>query len=209
MKFKKHDLLLFLLIVFYTVGIVGLSMDSYRELFLTLTPFNLLLTLALIKWMDRDFSTKGMLAFILVFVIGYGVEVAGVHTGVLFGEYTYGSPLGWKAFDVPLLIGVNWFILAYATAGVSAYLWKNWILKIGFAALLMVCLDFFIEPVAVDLDFWRWAGGLIPLQNYLMWFITALVVQFVLWRVGSKIDKKTGLYVFLIQLYFFMALNLI
>lgn len=209
MKFSKHQLLLFLLIVFYSVGIIGLSIDAYRELFLTLTPFNLLLTLALIKWVDRDFSSRGFLAFILVFLTGYGVEVAGVHTGLLFGEYSYGAPLGWKVFEVPLLIGVNWFILAYAAAGVSAYLFKNSFLKIVLGALLMVGLDFFIEPVAIELDFWQWAGGEIPLQNYIMWFVTALVVQLTLINLKSKIDKKAGLYVLLIQLYFFIALNLI
>lgn len=209
MKITKHNLLLFLLIVFYSVGIVGLNLEASRELFLSLTPFNLLLTLALIKWVDGDFSTKAIVAFVLVFLIAYGVEVAGVHTGVLFGEYTYGSPLGWKLFEVPLLIGVNWFILAYASAGISAYLFENRIMKIGFGALLMVGLDFFIEAVAIDLDFWHWAGGVIPIQNYIMWFLTALVVQWVLLQVGCKIDKKSGLYVFLIQLYFFIMLNLI
>jgi putative membrane protein len=43
----------------------------------------------------------------------------GVHTGILFGNYKYGNALGLKLNDVPILIGINWFIVVYA-CGMSA-----------------------------------------------------------------------------------------
>lgn len=206
MQLKKYTILQALLLIFYTVGIVGLSLDSSREMFLELTPLNLLLTLALIKWADGDFSVRGILAFVVVFLIGFWVEVAGVHTGVLFGEYQYGTPLGFQWLDVPLMIGVNWFILGYASAGLASYFVKNAWARILISAMLMVGLDVFIEPVAIELDFWQWAGGDIPIRNYLMWFVTALVVQGALHIIGNKKDRKAGVYVYFIQLYFFIAL---
>ena len=44
----------------------------------------------------------------------------------------------------------------------------------------MVLLDIMIEPVAIELDFWQWEGGNIPLQNYLMWFIVALFMNWII-----------------------------
>ena len=209
MKRTKTNIALLLLIVFYTVGITGLSLDFSRELFLRLTPFNLLLTLGIFFWANGKFNAVFLRSFILVFLIGFFVEVAGVKTGVLFGHYQYGAPLGWKLWNVPLLIGVNWFVLAIAALGVARYFTSKPWAQLMRAALLMVLLDVLIEPVAIKLDFWNWEGNIVPLQNYVMWFVTALVVQAVLVFSRVELDRKLGLILFGIQAYFFMALNLI
>ena len=44
------------------------------------------------------------------------------------------------------------------------------------AAALATAFDFVLEPVAVRLDYWRWRDGVIPLQNYAAWFLTAGLV---------------------------------
>ena len=44
------------------------------------------------------------------------------------------------------------------------------------AAALATAFDFLLEPVAVRLDYWRWRDGVIPLQNYVAWFLTAGLV---------------------------------
>jgi putative membrane protein len=41
----------------------------------------------------------------------------------------------------------------------------------------MTALDYFVEPVAMALGFWHWENDVIPLQNYMMWFITSLVIH--------------------------------
>jgi putative membrane protein len=206
---NKYKVFAGLLFIFYTVGIVGLSIPQARELLLQLTPFNLLLTLGLLLWMIRQNPLKQWLsALLIVFLIGFTVEVAGVHTGILFGEYRYGTPLGLKLWDVPLMIGVNWFLLAYASAGIAAYFTNNTWVRVIVASVLMVALDLAIEPVAIELDFWQWAGDEIPLQNYLMWFVTALVVQFTIKLTHLPVDKKTGAIVYAIQVYFFVGILL-
>ena len=47
--------------------------------------------------------------------LGFGVEVIGVETGLLFGDYEYGSGLGPKVLKVPMLMGVLWWILLLGT----------------------------------------------------------------------------------------------
>lgn len=170
---------------------------------------NLLLTAGLFFWGIGRKDFKIFIAAFLAFILGYIVEVTGVATGVLFGEYSYGAPLGWKLFDVPLMIGVNWFLLSFASLGIAGRLFENKMLKVIVSATLMVLLDILIEPVAINLDFWTWAEVEVPLQNYLMWFFAALVINTgVLWFVRS-IDFKTSLYIFGAQIYFFTLLNLL
>ena len=80
--------------------------------FLSLTPFNPLLTLGIFLWANRDLSKSLILSFIISFLIVFGVEVTGVHIGKLFGYYQYRTALSLKLFEVPLIIGINWFLLA-------------------------------------------------------------------------------------------------
>ena len=52
---------------------------------------------------------------LLVFLIGFSVEGIGVATAVLFGSYSYVSAFGFKLFETPIMIGVNWLFLALST----------------------------------------------------------------------------------------------
>ena len=55
-------------------------------------------------------------------------EFLGVNYGYIFGNYAYGSNLGYKIGGVPVMICVNWVILTIITADVSSYIHKNiWI----------------------------------------------------------------------------------
>ena len=55
MNFSKVNISIILLFIFHLVGVVGLSL-SFRELFLALTPFNLLLSIGLYIWANYDYS---------------------------------------------------------------------------------------------------------------------------------------------------------
>lgn len=209
MSLNKNNIALSLLVIFYSVGIVGLSHSQWQPFFLLLTPFNLLLTQGIFFYANSNFDKKLLLSFILTFIIGFGVEVAGVHTGILFGNYQYGSALGLKLFNVPLLIGVNWFLLAISTRGILEKISHNATVQITSSALLMVLLDVLIEPVAIQLDFWSWENNTIPLQNYVMWFITALVIQYILRKLKPHLNIVICLGVYITQLIFFGILNLI
>lgn len=208
MKSKKFYIVFLLLVIFYTVGVFGILNPGNNSDFLSYTPFNLILTTILLIWANGDYSKKIWMALVVIFAIGFGVEVAGVKTGILFGEYSYGKTLGTQVFDVPLTIGLNWFILSISAASIGLSIFKNKLIQVLFAAALMTGLDVLIEPVAIQLDFWSWAGGEIPIQNFVMWFVVAVVVQFILTLIKPKLEPKVGYVVFGIQVLFFLMLNL-
>ena len=193
--------------VFYTIGIVGVSITEFRSHVIVLTPLNLLLTAFLLIWGLGVFNSKLLYATGTAFIIGYLLEVIGVASGVLFGEYQYGKTLGWKLFDVPLIIGVNWLILSFSSLGIIGRFISNSFLKVVVASVLMVILDVLIEPVAISLDFWTWTEVDVPLQNYIMWFFSAILINTVVSVFLREINFRTSLVVFLAQVYFFTVLN--
>lgn len=205
---EKPYLQIWMMAVFYTVGIVGISLPEYADRFVTLSAFNLLLTAGLLIWGSPALDNQMIGAIGIAFVIGYWIEVIGVKSGVLFGEYAYGPNLGIKLLDVPLIIGVNWFILAFASYGIMRQLTNNKIAGALGAAALMTGLDVLIEPVAISLDFWSWTAEDVPLQNYLMWFLVSFIVQFIIQRISPQSSFKMSGATFIMQLIFFTVLNI-
>lgn len=206
-QFSKPQIAIALLVIIYAVGITGL-LSPYQHLFLTLTALNLALTCGLYIWANDDFSTGFKMSFISVFLIGLVVEIIGVNTGLLFGVYTYGDPLGFKILETPVMIGINWFLLSFSSYGIlKSFIGSLWI-RILLGAALMMGLDYLIEPVAIHLDFWTWESIEVPLQNYLMWFLTAAVVHWVLNLINARTDRFLSFGIFGLQFVFFLTLKL-
>lgn len=207
MNYSKVNISIVILFIFHMVGVVGISSD-YKDLFLGLTPLNLLLSLGLFIWANNDFSIQFYKVMAILFALGFLVEVIGVSTGVLFGEYTYGATLGYKLFETPLMIGVNWILLSLASFGVSSFFLKKQLPIILLSTLLMVLMDVLIEPIAISLDFWTWALGDIPLQNYVMWFFVSLIMNALISFNRLKIDYRISFGLLLSQILFFTLLSL-
>jgi len=207
MNYSKVNIVIVVLLIFHLVGVWGLS-SSYQALFLELTPFNLLLSLALFIWANNDFSFESFKMTVVLFFIGFFVEVVGVNTALLFGEYSYGKTLGTKLMDTPLIIGVNWILLAFSSFSVSSYFLKNKTLIILLSSVIMVMMDVLIEPIAISLDFWTWAGGEIPLQNYVMWFLVSLIMNALISFARLTFDYRLSFGLLLSQILFFTLLPL-
>lgn len=207
-KYKKHALPLavVVLVIFHAVGLWGLLFSGEPVYFQRLTPMNLLLTNALLFSFHRRWNVAFLLFAAVVFLVGFFSEIIGIHTGLLFGNYSYGAALGLKLWEVPLLIGLNWLMLVYITGHISNYTGLHWAAKAFVGALLMVLLDFFIEPVAVRYDFWSWQNGHIPFSNYIGWFAVALLLH--LYFQKGNFFKRNGLapYVYAVQFLFFICL---
>jgi len=203
MSWTKVNIIIILLSILHLVGGVALSMDSVKSIFLALTPFNLALTFGLLIWANDDFSFNFFKIISVLFLIGFFVEVLGVYSGLLFGEYHYGKTLGFQFLEVPLIIGVNWVMLVLSSFAVSSYFVSNSILKVVLSSIIMVFLDLMIEPVAIRLDFWYWQAEVIPLQNYLMWFIVALLMNWILTFNRFRFNVKLGFGLLISQVLFF------
>lgn len=175
----------YVFIIFLIVGAVGM-ITNYNTYFEGLSFYNLLLTFTLLL-----FSVKFNPIFIKfltsLFLIGFTAEVIGVHTNLLFGNYSYVKNLGPKILDVPVMIGINWAVLSFGAWSIVKDLKFNSTLKFGLAALIMVLFDIVMEPVAIELDFWKWNLDQIPVLNYLTWFLISYIQMIVISK--SKIEN--------------------
>ena len=199
------------LVILYSVGILGFSFPIIPH-FAHLTPLNLAISLILVLWYEPAKTTTFWRWAFFTAILGYTVEAIGVGTGLIFGQYQYGPVLGFKLFDTPLSIAINWLLLAYAAAIVSGYMLSeaySFVLRAALAAVLMVALDVLIEPIAVKTNMWTWAGDVIPLQNYVGWFVVSFIIQTLFFRFHKPAKNKVAVVLLVLQYAFFAILNLI
>ncbi len=192
-----------LLISMHIAGIIGLLHPFTRPLFLALVPFNLVVTAGLLFMFHRDYRLSFVLFCLLAFAAGFAVEVAGVHTGLIFGSYSYGSTLGIRQWEVPLLIGLNWLVLIYCTGNITERMIPVSLARPFVGAALMVLLDLFIEPVAVRYGFWEWHSAQIPLRNYVGWYLTSLLLLTLFQALPFRKENQLAPWVYAMQLVFF------
>jgi bisanhydrobacterioruberin hydratase len=181
----KTGLLYFLCLVYFC-GVVGMQ-SQYSAWFVAMTPLSLLLSYCVMALHHERPAEQTAWYIALAWLVGYFVEVLGVNTGFPFGRYAYGTVLGPKLWNTPMLIGVNWTIMTYC----SFYMVQRWLPKqtplLVFAlvaAFAPTLIDVIIEPVAIRFGMWSWLDtGTPPLQNYLGWYVTSFVlaVFFRLW----------------------------
>lgn len=205
---NRFQISVFLLTVVYTVGIVTVLL-GHADSLMQLTPYNLLFASAIMLYNAEGMGKKYLAWFAIVAVAGYSIELIGILTGIIFGDYFYGEGLGFKLFDVPLIIGLNWAILVFATAAmVFRFPWPAW-LKAAVAASIMVAYDILLESIAIRFDFWSWAGEIIPLQNYLAWWIIAFLMLLGAFHIVDNLKNRLAIYVIGIQTLFFIIIHLV
>ncbi|HSH04049.1 MAG TPA: carotenoid biosynthesis protein [Anaerolineae bacterium] len=116
----------------------------------------------------------------LISLITFTAEYIGTHTGLLFGAYTYTDRLQPQLGQVPLLIPLAWFMMLLPAAATIHHLNLPRHYAIPLAALALTSWDLLLDPQMVSWDLWQWHNpGLyfgIPLQNFLGWFLTALLL---------------------------------
>ena len=198
-----------ILLLFYFFGLLGICIPTTRDLFITLTPLNLFITLVIFYKVNNDYSKRFLMLSFLVFILGFSVEGIGVATGVLFGSYSYGSAFGFKLFETPIMIGVNWLFLALSTYGIVQFFTNKGVWLILLPPVLMTSLDLLVEPVAMKLGFWSWKNHIIPLQNYAMWFLTSIFIHGIIYLFKPKINAKISFIIIGVSALFFGFLNIL
>ena len=196
------------LFVIYFVGMTAISLSFLKDVFIQLTPYTLLVSALILLVFHRKWDYSNLIVVITIVLAGYFVEVLGVHTGTVFGAYSYGPVLGMKVWSVPLIIALNWLILIYCSYFMALKLFPQALPKIAATAVLMVIMDLLIEPVAIGLTMWTWEDGSPSLQNYGAWFVISLIFAGLLHLM--KIEPKNPMagYLFFYLLMFFGVLNL-
>ncbi len=220
---SKYQIATFIAILFHTIGLIGLL--SFNSSFiLQSTPFNLLLSGSLLVWTQNEKNRYFYFFIAVSFVVGFSAEAIGVNTGLLFGNYSYGKALGFQWQKVPLVIGVNWFIVLYCS-GISIHTLLTKVIKqvsiktmapppvlkaisvIADGATLAVLFDWLMEPVAIKLGFWQWADNDIPVYNYICWITISALLLTVFHFCKFNKQNKFAVNLLLIQVMFFLLLR--
>jgi len=206
LKTKPYVAVILLLAVFYAVGLAGLFYTPTKSIIIFLIPYTILMNFVLMMLFHKGWTKRFILISALIAIAGFMVEAVGVSTGVVFGEYSYGSRMGIKIFDTPLLIGINWVFVVYAAYVITRYIQSFWWIKAAIGATLLVLYDFLLEPFAMSYDMWDWAGGAVPVQNYLAWFILSFIFLSLYLKSGIEIRNKMAIPIVFIQSCFFLVL---
>ena len=196
-------------LLFYAIGLIGFILPFSREIFSAITPFAMLLGIYLLAVYHTDYNRKAMIAFSIIFLLGFSVEAIGVNTGAVFGSYTYLGAMGIKVWGTPLIIGLNWLFLSYTATSIldEAKLpaWTVYFL----APLLMVAYDFFLEKSAPVLDMWYWDGDTVPFRNYVAWYMIGFLCVAILKMFGVNTQNILSKLLYFVQFLFFVLLSII
>jgi len=222
-QFSRYQVATAIAVLFHVIGFCGILFFE-RTGFVQSTPANLLLMLALLVWTQQGKGRGFWLFFFVCFLAGMCVEIAGVHTGWLFGHYFYGNVLGYKILDTPLIIGVNWFVVVFCSGAAVELLATRLqpavlgsengkaraiLLKTIAGALLTVFFDWLMEPVAIQLHYWQWQpAGSIPLYNYFCWFMVSALLLLFFYRGAFNRQNIFAVNLLVLQVVFFLLLRL-
>ena len=203
----KLKISIIILIAFYASGVIGILTNNQTIDFLSLTPLNLLVNATLLLINHQNGTIKQWLVFFIIAVVGYFIEVVGVTSGLIFGNYVYKTTLGWKFLETPLIIGINWMLLSCAVVYSIGNKIKS---EIGIAfvsACILVALDILIEPVAVKYDFWTWEQTIVPLKNYIAWFVISFILCYAVSHFKGESKNNLAPYLLILQFIFFGIFN--
>jgi putative membrane protein len=205
----KLKISIVILLAFYISGVIGILTHNQTIDFLSLTPLNLLVTAFLLLINHQNGTKLQWLVFFIVAVVGYSVELLGVSTGVIFGDYVYKTTLGWKLFETPLIIGVNWMILTYAAVYTVGIKIKNTTAIALLSAFILVILDLLIEPVAIKYDFWAWDQVVVPIKNYVAWFVISFFLCYPVAHYKNLAVNNFAPFLLMMQFVFFGIFNIV
>lgn len=203
---KKDNLYIYVLLIFHSIGLF----IFYFFPSLVSLAYVTLLVCGAVLFLSETNKRKAFPIYLIIFVLGFTIEYIGIHTQLLFGNYTYQTAMGYKLGEVPLVIGVNWF--AIVVSSVSLVRWipikiNIWVTSL-LAAFLCTLMDFIIEPVAVKFDFWSWEDNHIPLSNYFDWFIFSFIFAWIYARQKFNVNKS-AVVLYFIWIVFFSVIKLI
>lgn len=212
-------------ILFHVIGIAGILFAEDKTFFISATPFHLVLMGVLLVYTQKNPNQPFYIALFLSLLIGFLVESIGVHTGLLFGQYSYGEILGIKIWEVPLLIGINWWMVMSGSANMMEKLWQvlgkkeldtafqhsiwKTISFIIDGAVIATFFDWVMEPVAIKLGYWHWIGlDIPPGYNYLCWFLISSLILWIIQLCKYEKDNAFGMHLLMIQFTYFAILRL-
>lgn len=114
-------------------------------------------------------------------------------------EVAYSNSFSIILGDVPLAIVFGWAVLLYGLYDTFRH--SNTMFYSALrVAVLMVLLDFVLEPVAIYVGLWQWQHSIgyygLPYNNFFGWFLYAFLVMFSLWKFHARKGLIKFIYMF-------------
>jgi putative membrane protein len=137
-------------------------------------------------------------ASIIIILNGLVTFVSEVRTGYPFGSYIYTDVLRLSLLGVPIAIPFAWYSTVINTWRISevfgpAGSTSGIVRMAAVAGILTVALDAVLEPMAAQVNFyWLWKWGIVPVQNYLSWFVLSAAAVGLLALTGRTITEDGG-----------------
>lgn len=207
-KIRRHESQMPLIFIrFYLVGLLLYMVPYTRELFVSVTSLSLFLTTAAVLVFHRDWGLRVILWFGFIVLSSFLLEMQGVASGELFGRYEYQRGLSPMINHTPVIIGLNWLFLVYASNNIVNRLNSKAWTRVILGSLLMVCYDLVLEWVAPCMTMWSFEGGYPPLENFLMWFAAAMVYHSGFEVLKIKSNNPPARSLFWLQILFFVIIG--
>ena len=205
----KSKTLQWIMMGFFALGFVGLAIPYTFTFFVVLMPLAIVVALGmLIVGHQRPTDWRFFAAMGIWFVLSYVVELLRVHAFFLDEVFIFGDSLGPVLIGVPMLIGLCWVALLYISGAIAERLKTNVVMKVLAASGLVVFFDIVLELVAHKLDLWYWMWN-IPLWNYLMWFVVALVMFTIMKLLQVNIENRLALPMYVTLIVFMLLLSVV
>ncbi len=188
-----EERILFLPIVLITIWLmVMISMPFIerhigRKAFIYSINLNVLIqSFIVVFFLTRSLGIlKTAIISVQILFLTWLIEAIGVYTGFPFGNYQYTNRLQPQILGVPILIPFAWLMMLPPSWAVAYRITRG---KSGFrffaiSAMAFTAWDLFLDPQMIIWGIWRWkTRGLyfgIPLSNFFGWFISALLITFI------------------------------
>jgi putative membrane protein len=176
-----------LLMIVYMASLIGVTMPHQQAWFLYYTPYFMLLNALLLLFYQKHKTTAWGLFWGSCLLLGTAVELSALHTGALYGSYTFGESLGWKVMKMPVVMPLYWLVVVHSTAVVAARFITKPLGRLLLGTFLSLLLMVLIHLVAPRLDFWTFEAGALWRAVLVQGLVVALLQYlFVRWRVSSE-----------------------
>lgn len=177
-----------ILMIVYMASLIGFTTPHQQAWYLYYTPYFLLLNGLILLVYQKGWDKKWGLFLGSTLLVGALVEALAVHSGWLYGSYSFGENLGWKVAEVPAVMPIYWLVVVVSSAILAAQLFsQNTLGRVALGTTLTVGLTVLVQQVAAQLGFWyveaEKLGQYIAVQSLVVAFLHYL---FVYWKASSK-----------------------
>ena len=191
---------------FLIFHIIGAGIFLYLDAAPQLSFLNIFISSVLVFLAEKNLR-RALPIFFFIFCAGYIIELVGIQTGYLFGDYYYIPAMGPRIYGTPIIIGATWYAVVVGASNIAWYVKGSVEGRALLAGLLTVLMDILIEKVAMHYGMWQWSSGTVPLFNYLCWFAFGSIFAYAYLKMTEQ-KNKTAIYLFLIWVGFFSVLTL-